>query len=389
MLFGRNGSGKSSLLDCLAVLFHGLYSSLAGSQRGRSFQADDISNGKTQLSVTAELTIDGNSVDWTLTHGGSRLQQRQNVRSLHRVAAQCRKFLGKDAGDQLPLTVLYPVNRTVVDFPETSPIRPPFERGDAYDQSLSGGKLDFRRFFEWFIARENVESNVQRHKRRDHRDRHLDAVRAAISRLTGFQNLYVDQTKTPFHLMLRKGQEELAVNQLSDGERAMLALAGDLARRLATAKPEAIEPLATAGIVMIDEAELHLHPEWQARILGDLAKTFPACQFVVSTHSPELISRVPREAVYCLERTAAGVTASQPKGALGFDINTILESFMGAPVRHEKLDKDLKQLFQLIAAGELSKARALRKRIVAQTGEEIPELAQADVLTERRKLLGR
>ena len=67
----------------------------------------------------------------------------------------------------------------------------------------------------------------------------------------------------------------LEINQLSDGQRAVLALAADLARRMAQGNPHLNDPLASEAIVLIDEVELHLHPSWQQRILNDLRRTFP------------------------------------------------------------------------------------------------------------------
>lgn len=76
---------------------------------------------------------------------------------------------------------------------------------------------------------------------------------------------------------------------MSDGEKCTIALFGDLARRMALANPNKDNPLDGEGIVLIDEIELHLHPLWQRRILNVLKKVFPNIQFIVSTHSPQVL----------------------------------------------------------------------------------------------------
>ena len=79
-----------------------------------------------------------------------------------------------------------------------------------------------------------------------------------------------------------------------------------ISRRLATANPKSKTPLAEPGIVLIDEIELHFHPALQARVIGDLTATFPGCQFIASTHSPEVIGHVRRGAVWGVARKPSG-----------------------------------------------------------------------------------
>lgn len=82
------------------------------------------------------------------------------------------------------------------------------------------------------------------------------------------------------------------VGMLSDGYRSTVALFADLARRCAILNPHLLAEAAreTPGIVLIDEVDLHLHPAWQRRFITDLRKAFPAIQFVLTTHSPQVIS---------------------------------------------------------------------------------------------------
>lgn len=71
-----------------------------------------------------------------------------------------------------------------------------------------------------------------------------------------------------------------------------MALLGDLARRIAIANPYRENPMEGEGIVLIDEIELHMHPSWQRRILGVLKQLFPNVQFIITTHSPQVLGSV-------------------------------------------------------------------------------------------------
>lgn len=91
--------------------------------------------------------------------------------------------------------------------------------------------------------------------------------------LNGFSDVAVEER--PLRLTVRKDGARLSLQQLSDGERAFIAMLGDLVRRLALANPELANPLEGHGVVLIDELELHLHPRWQREVVDKLRTSFP------------------------------------------------------------------------------------------------------------------
>lgn len=129
----------------------------------------------------------------------------------------------------------------------------------------------------------------------------------------------------------------MIVNQLSDGEKCLLAMVGDLARRLAIANPGLSDQLQGKGVVLIDEIELHLHPKWQREIIPALTRTFPNCQFIVTTHSPQVVSHVKPQRIYILEKIDNGIVAKRPSSSFGRDSNSILEDLMDVPERPQHI----------------------------------------------------
>lgn len=93
-------------------------------------------------------------------------------------------------------------------------------------------------------------------------------------------------------LVLYKNSKEISAQQLSQGEKSLLSLIGDLTRRLVLLNPGLDNPLQGEGIVLIDEIDLHLHPSWQQTVILNLQKTFPNLQLIVTTHSPQVLSTV-------------------------------------------------------------------------------------------------
>lgn len=100
----------------------------------------------------------------------------------------------------------------------------------------------------------------------------------------------------------------LPVSMLSDGVRAVISLVADLALRCVRLNPHLgwRAPLETTGIVLIDEVDLHLHPAWQQSIVSSLKSTFPLVQFVLTTHSPQVVSTVSRKHIRIVSADEAG-----------------------------------------------------------------------------------
>jgi predicted ATP-binding protein involved in virulence len=206
-----------------------------------------------------------------------------------------------------------------------------FTQLKAFDDSLTGAQTGFDEFFRWFRSLENLE-NEERRDLPEYRDHRLEAVRKALPKfMPEFTNLRI--RRAPLRMTVFKQGEELIINQLSDGERCLLAMVSDLARRLAIVNPGLADPLQGEGIVLIDEIELHFHPKWQRGILPTLSSTFPNCQFIVSTHSPQIVSDVQPDAIYLLRQTPQGLIASHAVGSYGRDSNQILEDLMGVTDR--------------------------------------------------------
>ena len=185
-------------------------------------------------------------------------------------------------------------------------------------------------------------------------------------------------------MVLHKSGEELRVDQLSDGEKCTLAMVGDLARRMAIANPALGEPLSGRGVVLIDEVDLHLHPGWQRHVVSALEETFPNCQFLVSTHSPQIVSHVVPERIWILERTESGVTASRPAESFGQTAGRILEDVMDVPERPQEIKERLSDLFLAIQQEELETAKRLMSDLTTTIGND-PDLVRARMHIRRKE----
>jgi predicted ATP-binding protein involved in virulence len=396
ILIGINGVGKSSIIECLAILLSRFTSSIQHSTpSGRLFTEEDITNGEKETHNEVNISFDSEEITWSLTKvkKGRNKDTSSNLSAMTKVAENIKENLHISHIFNIPIVVYYSTNRAVLDIPLKIRTKHSFEQIDAYENALTGNAItglgsEFRIFFEWFRRQEDLENELRLENNAAYRDKQLEAVRQAISSLIpDFSNLRV--RRSPLRMTLQKQGEELIVNQLSDGEKCLLAMVGDLARRLAIANPGLPDPLQGSGIILIDEIELHLHPKWQRGIIPDLTRTFPNCQLIVTTHSPQVISDVKPEGIYLLEKTDQGVIAKQPESSFGRDSNRILEDLMDVPERPQEIKDSLLELFRMIDAGNLESARNLRQQLANEIGIDEPEFVKADVLIRRKEILNR
>lgn len=371
VLFGVNGSGKSSVLNALVTLTTNLYACAYANGAYWQFYADnhDIREGYDR----SELSVDWINADvpLTVTEVFARDQKPDgrkpvgDVARLYSAARALTIFYGSAREVATDSNAFVPVQR---DNGET-PDRPELATHDA----LAVGHLKFRTLFQWFKNREDTENELKV-SRQDLtlEDPQLAAVRRAVAgMLPGFSGLRIQ--RDPLHMVIRKGDTLLAVDQLSDGERLLLALTADLARRLAISYAEATDPLAGEAIVLIDEVELHLHPTWQRRVLGALRSTFPNCQFIVTTHSPQVLSEVPNDAVV-LVKDFQFVRPGAPTA--GRDSNAILTEAMGTPDRPAAQAAAIESIGALLDEGRHAEARAQLDALALQLTERDREVVE-------------
>lgn len=416
---GNNGAGKTSVLKALATSLSWFTARLLTEKgSGNPIPEDAILNTANGASIEIKICDSSRSSNnsnqseidhdfrWTLAKSrkGRKAQYTSNLNDCTRLANRYRDALTHDDKTSLPLIAFYPVERVVLDISLKIRTKHTFLQLDGYDNSLSQG-VDFRRFFEWFREREDTENesgipedvlnqlrplaetnqDVWRwlnERNASAKDRQLTAVRTAISQfMPHMDNLRV-RRKPRLYMAIDKNGEILNVAQLSQGEKSLMALVGDIARRLAMLNPALENPLAGDGIVLIDEVDLHLHPSWQRSLCDRLIETFPNCQFVLTTHSPLVISECKNVLVYTLSNGELRQLPSQ----YGQDANTVLLDVMNTSIRNEKIDAELRDLLDAIQDSNLPQAQQL----LAELTEELPanhlELVKAKLLLRKQEL---
>lgn len=397
VLFGINGAGKSSLLRGVALVYANLIAKLTASKKLAEFHADDISYGKSAALVSIVFSFpDGCEIacGCTLKKAGAKRGGTQGLKEL--AAAFETRYMEKGYEDEnsnwieaedeknMPIFVNYGVNRLVLDVPVQASNKHRFTKLSAFDRAMES-KIDFRNLFQWFRNQEDIENQEKVRTSPDYEDRSLFAVKKAmLSMLEGFEDIHID--RHPLAMKVKKDGKYLKLNQLSDGEKCTIALFGDLARRMALANPNLPNPLEGQGVVLIDELDLHMHTSWQRKVAGVLRRTFPNIQFLITTHSPQILGELDDTCnLFYMLRQNGQVRLKPYRSFLGWDANVILEEVMGTASVHSRVKELLTEMYACIEGGDFERAEEIADYVDELSGGYADGVAKARVLISRGK----
>lgn len=408
LLVGENGAGKTSVLDALAVglsvwLIHAPDTGIRGSSRNilkteirlePSQEGDRVQFRECRPSMIRSTGRIGNheNVVWTRRFGaGGKASNKEASEALEIIEEMYQRDAeGEDV--LLPVLAYYgagrawlPSNRRIPrESTQSGPARRFAAFYDCFNERIRFGDLNV-----WFRRELTASAN-----RRGRMRPGFEVVRRAILRCVDeASDVWFDPDRDQIVLSIL-GQPQ-PFDNLSAGQRMMLSLVADLAIRAVTQNAHLLPPdelgpedtplprllRETPGVVLIDELDVHLHPRWQRRVANDLKTTFPAIQFICTSHSPQVIGEVKREEVLLIG--LEGVR--RPAVALGADSNWILDHVMTGATSETPSARQLQRdVEDALAEGNLQTARGklgqLRDLLEGETGEFVRLESSLDTL---------
>lgn len=404
LLAGDNGSGKTSVLDALAVaagvwLVKAPDSTLYNSGRnilpteirlvpeGRGDRIQFPQRRPVVVRATGRIG-DHDGVVW------SRQIRIDGTRTSNAEAKQALEYV-KDvytrdgAGERFPCPVLayygagrgwLPSNERI---PKETKSNGPARRWAAFYDCFNE-RIRFAELHKWFLGETIAAGNRSGRMRPG-----FEAVKRAILRcVPEADDIWYDNDREQIVFSIARKPQPF--DNLSAGQRMMLAMVADLAIKAVTQNafllpPDELGPeeadlpkvlRETPGMVLIDELDVHLHPKWQRRVATDLKETFPAIQFVCTSHSPQVIGEVKPEEIRMLD----GGDVTVPARSFGIDSSRILEELMDAKSRDDSVAAILGQLFALLDKEDFEGARKLLPEIEQKLGPDDPEVTRARTL---------
>ena len=288
----------------------------------------------------------------------------------------------------LPVVAYYRADRCLSQMPKLGDIfSVRLERDGAFQDALNAG-ANYQAMLQWFYLRENQElrERLQIREDRTFEFPDLKAVRWALRKIIeGVKDIFFDENSLKVRLTnSHQESEPLELEQLSHGYRNLLAIVLDFARRLAQAHPHWEKPLEAPGILLIDEIELHLHPEWQQRIIPNLRQVFPNTQLIVATHSPQVLTTVQKEHIAILKDYRLHAASVNTFGAESKQVMLEVMQTENRPPDNANVDQ-LRTLFDLINQGQLEAAARLNDDLIDQWGADDPALIEAQATIKNRQ----
>jgi len=358
LLVGVNGVGKTTVLDALRFCLSRILPEITSSPSQKvKIEERDLRIGSDSMQISCGFEFNASDFNLLIHKQKGKYVENQPGSVREQVTEtpdqeSIRPNLPstKDSKEQ-PLGIFFSTRRSLVGDRTASSSSAGGGQAAAFAESFSINRdFNLREAAEWFRAQEVLgeESPIA--------SRHLGVLRGAVQLfLPECKNLHHVPTARGVTLVVEKEGVPLNIAQLSDGERGVLSLVFDLARRLSQANPELDDPLKDGvAIVLIDELDLHLHPKWQRTVVENLTKTFPKCQFIATTHSPQVIPSVEPEQVLLLKNGEV----IRPSRTFGMDSNWILKFLMDADDRPSDALKAIEKVEDLIREGRFSEARS-------------------------------
>lgn len=405
LLVGKNGSGKTSLLDALAVAA-GVWlvelpdSTLVNSARNilrTEIRLESQGRGdriqfqeRLPVVVRASGRIGSKeNIEWTRQiRDDVKSKRTYNSEATEAVAEVLNVYHRDSKGENVlcPVLAYYgagrawlPSNERVPRVISNGPARRWAAFYDCFNERIRISDLQ-----KWFLA-----EAIERGNRAGRWRPGFEAVRRAVlGCVPGADDIWYGTDQKQIVLSIDGNAQPF--DHLSAGQMMMLALIADLAIKAVTQNafllpPDILGPedetvprvlRETPGVVLIDELDVHLHPEWQRRVATDLKRIFQGIQFICTSHSPQVIGELRPDELRLLDDGEV----EEPARSFGIDSSRVLEELMDAKSRNESVEAILRKLFALIDTEDFDSARKLLRDVETQLGPDDPEITRARAL---------
>lgn len=411
LIVGENGAGKSSILDAIRINMKQIWPKIYGKNTIKpnlGFSLNDIQIDRKNLDLEMIIDLERDEIlkYHVVKHRETYIPDKSNKNFVTVLSdiADLQNSNGKIINslsvteEYLPLFLFLSVDRAKTKY-ETTRISK--NTHTAYSNAFNSNRgLNIQEIASWWrtkvsLAEDEPDSLSQNH---------LDIIESVLHKLLpkyfnwsfmvhdkngkGIQEDLLLEKKilvkrvdpSSGNIRFEEENKKLFAWQLSDGERSLVSIAFDIARRLIILNPKNKNPIKNGqGIVLIDEIDLHLHPRWQREITRKLPEIFPNIQFICTTHSPQVIGETKPGHVVLLSETGETIVQSE---SLGRESGWILRHVMGSVEQTKELKTAIDEINNYIDDGDYTSAREKNDSLREVYGND-PEIVKIDTILDR------
>ncbi len=371
VLLGNNGSGKTTILEGIALVlehFAGkLASDLEESHDIKYFLKDfDINEKNSRTELGTYLDYDSKMIEIKIDktkYIGSTGFEISDENLLKKINMEIKK------GTRSSIPVFYYYDTKRADYQGRTFNATKSKKNNVFDTyEKQKNQSNIANFEEWFVA-ESIDESLQKNEDLSYESKGLHISRKALKtfiskfeigiqafklkKVEGIQ--FIPSTNLEYYFAAEKNGQTLVFNQLSSGEKAVIHLVADITRRLSIANSYSENSLEGEGIVLIDEIDLHFHPSWQVQIVKALKTTFPNVQFIVTTHSPLVLSGVRKAEIISLTKEGI-IPNDEIPDIYGASAEEILDKLLYSEIQISEFKKDQGEIDKFIRTGKFDEA---------------------------------
>jgi predicted ATP-binding protein involved in virulence len=365
LLLGDNGSGKTAVLDALALILNSIFIGFDETEKRSPIKDEDVRqvfnyyDDEIRMEPNYPVLIEAQGevmeypVHWNKRRSGSQSQTDDADWDLTAITAGFNPHVRQGNPVTLPVIAYYGTGRLWLrlENEKVEPI-PPVSRLHAYKDCLDP-RSDEKELVRWM--KEQELTKIQRKQPSGLYEAVLyEAVKKAITDcIEEYKEIGYDVRHDS--IMVKLNDEHwLPAYLCSDGYRNMIAMVADIAYRMAMLNPHLGSAVTqkTPGVVLIDEIDLHLHPKWQRRVVNDLKRAFPGVQFIATSHSPFIV-----QSLKSMEELIKLDGQMEPIENIDMSIEDIAEDIMNVHIpqkskRYLDMMKTAEQYYDLLEEGK-------------------------------------
>lgn len=414
VLIGKNGSGKTSILEGIAVGIGAFLNGIDDVTDSKNIYKEDIRfsiedteempvrNDFLPTSVNLKTKFIGQSIEWSRTkaslEGGRTSTKDSNV-----ITTVVRQLVDdiRSNEDEFKRNIILPVFSyhgvgRVANFTRDMRILEKTEkisRFVGYKDCLKPAS-NYKFFVNWYRKMKFREFEFQK------------SIPALESVTQSIKKILISLTEDEEYKIqdIKYSEGEIAVlfedgrivpvSYLSDGYKDVIGIVSDIAYRMAILNPRLAQDILikTPGIVLIDEIEVHLHPKWQQKILLILKSIFPKVQFIITTHSPIVVSTTENNEALELYKEKDRIKYIKVGNPQDWYMSDILRNIFDINEKSKKFNENqtiedkLKRFGDMIKDFIVSKDDKLKEEIYSLYDEIVPSLPEGN---PRRRVIER